>query len=252
MIGRHVLGVALNRCHVFTTTAPSRDAYSFLIERIWSGERDSNFVSGGSLVESWRVWDDVLMPSEPPRVYEAGDEPNSIATDEWWREEDEEAARLARDIIEQINKLAPPPRRFNIAFSGGTSPLSLFDHLVSASLPWERVDVWQVDERCDPSHSNMAMITRQLVNRIAASPPKIHPMLPPHHDACSPEALQRYEQEVASIDRFDYVVLGMGADGHVASLFPHHRALAENEKLVTFFKVEVNLFGGRRSSFELR
>jgi 6-phosphogluconolactonase len=110
---------------------------------------------------------------------------------------------------------------FTLALSGGSTPEPIYARLAEMNLPWERVTVIQVDERwvpeTDPA-SNAAMIRRSLV---AATGVKFlaFPTLGPTSQ------VQEYGEWVAALPSFDLALLGMGADGHTASLFPGDAAL---------------------------
>lgn len=130
----------------------------------------------------------------------------------------------------------------HIALSGGSTPLPLYERLMYdpnlRSFPWNRTHLWMVDERCvafDDPKSNFGHIREIIVNHSGIPPEQVHPMLATRDDA---DVL--YERELREHlgwrekgqDRLDYVLLGMGDDGHTASLFPGHEALDETERLV--------------------
>lgn len=145
----------------------------------------------------------------------------------------------------------PGSRRITLALSGGRSPIRLFDLLRSGSqglatdIPWERVDVCWVDERFVPEdhpESNYGLARQWLLSGLPISTERIFPM--PTASPSPEQAARDYEQtlrqlfasEAGSADpfpRFDLVILGMGPDGHIASLFPGKPALEERERWVT-------------------
>lgn len=147
------------------------------------------------------------------------------------------AARLAAAALEERAGQTDGPVCF--VLSGGSSPRSMYERLAGpegAGVPWARVHVLWGDERCVPpgdprSNYRMALETGLL----AVSPAGIHRMpggLPPEEGAL------RYEQELRALfppdgfPRLDLVLLGLGEDGHVASLVPGSRALQERERWV--------------------
>jgi 6-phosphogluconolactonase len=138
-------------------------------------------------------------------------------------------ARLAWDAVEARG-------RFAMALSGGSTPRPVYERLAREpyrdSISWKRVHVFWGDERCvgfeDP-RSNAGMALAALLNATPVPPAQIYPM----RCAESPEAAARaYEKELKSFfgagpPRFDLVLLGLGEDGHTASLLPNSPALAE-------------------------
>lgn len=123
-------------------------------------------------------------------------------------------------------------RRFSVALSGGSTPRALYQLLAETPLVWQNIHLFWGDERCVPpdhADSNYRMTAESLLTRIAIPPENVHRIpgeLPPE------EAALRYEDELqtyfGAAPRFDLVLLGMGDDGHTASLFPGSPALAES------------------------
>lgn len=129
--------------------------------------------------------------------------------------------------------------RFSVALSGGNTPRPLFAALGSAEfysrLAWENVHLFWGDERhVPPEHpdSNYRMIKDVLLSRIAIPQENIH-RVPAELDIHA--AAEQYEERLRSffegeMPRFDLVLLGMGEDGHTASLFPQSSGLDEEER----------------------
>ena len=166
-------------------------------------------------------------------------------------------ADLVRVIIrESVNKNGS----CRIALAGGTTPHALYRQLarevVSCEVPWQDVDVFFSDERDVPHDhvaSNFCMAQRALLDHVPVSPARVHPMPADGEDLDA--AAERYEQLIREtvsavsdgIPGFDLILLGMGGDGHTASLFPFTDALAETERLVVSHFVPV--LGRRRMTF---
>jgi 6-phosphogluconolactonase len=156
------------------------------------------------------------------------------------------ARRSAQYFVEMAGEAVGARGRARIAISGGSTPKATFELLGDpgkpwrARMPWERLDLYWVDERCvppDDAESNYRMTREALLDRVPLRPEQIHRM----EGELEPEAAAaRYESELrnsfrlegAESPRFDLVALGMGPDGHTASLFPHTAALHELGRLV--------------------
>ena len=128
--------------------------------------------------------------------------------------------------------------RFAAAFSGGHTPVGLYAELAlpDPAIDWSKTDVFLVDERVVPfedSLSNFGMIKKTLLDAIPIPQENLHPIPIDQEDQCS--AARIYEDEMRSFfrappgatPRFDLVLLGIGEDGHTASLFPGSPLLDE-------------------------
>jgi 6-phosphogluconolactonase len=156
------------------------------------------------------------------------------------------AHRAARHFYEATERaIADPQRgRFLVALSGGSTPRALHQALVAHYrdlIPWERVQVFWSDERCvPPDHpeSNYRMARETLLEHVPLPAANIHrmPGERPDYDAAAAD----YETEIRQVFgmppdvllRFDLILLGMGPEGHTASLFPGTTALHETSRLV--------------------
>jgi 6-phosphogluconolactonase len=139
-----------------------------------------------------------------------------------------------------------------LALAGGTTPRALYQRLasesVSGQVPWSCVDVFFGDERdvpLDHVESNYGMAQRTLLDHVPIDPTRIHPMRADAEDIAS--AAAEYERTIREnvpsgpdgVPCFDLILLGMGGDGHAASLFPGNDAVEENRKLVLAYYVPV-------------
>jgi 6-phosphogluconolactonase len=165
------------------------------------------------------------------------------------------ARRAAQYFTEMIGEAVAGRGRARIAISGGSTPRPACELLADPAqpwrsrMPWDKLDLYWVDERCvppDSPDSNFRMTREALLDRVPLSPGQIHRM---EGELDPEEAAARYESELrnsfrlegAETPRFDLVALGMGPDGHTASLFPHSAALHEMSRLVTANHVENKL-----------
>ena len=145
---------------------------------------------------------------------------------------------LARDRAQQ-------GKTFTAALSGGATPQTFLEILAnpefSQRIQWEGVHLFQVDERCvPPNHlqSNYRMIHSSLLRPVPSAEGNFHRMKAELEDRDAASA--EYEAEIrevfspaeARLPRFDLIFLGLGPDGHTASLFPGTAALAENSRWV--------------------
>ncbi|MHB8586416.1 MAG: 6-phosphogluconolactonase [Thermoplasmatota archaeon] len=161
-------------------------------------------------------------------------------------------ARAAAERIATVARGAVAARgRFAVALSGGKTPVGTYRDLGSvfvSHIPWRQTEIFFTDERLVPKDhpdSNFRMIQEALLDHVPHSPENVHPM--PTTELPSPECANAYEQDLrtsfgtgtattaaASIapPRFDLILLGVGPDGHTASIFPHTSAAAERERWV--------------------
>jgi 6-phosphogluconolactonase len=132
-------------------------------------------------------------------------------------------------------------RPLHLALSGGSTPKILFEHLAThyaTALPWSRLHLWWGDERCvppDSPESNYHMTQQYLISQVELLEENIHRI---KGEEIPIDEAKRYAQEmvdtlpqVADIPQFDLIMLGMGDDGHTASIFPDQMALLESEAL---------------------
>ncbi len=147
------------------------------------------------------------------------------------------AAAFADFLEKWILKKEP----FNLALSGGSTPKILF-HLLAEKfrerIPWERVHIFWGDERCVPPgdpQSNYKMTSETLLQHVPIPPVNIHRIRgeePPQKEALRYAAeIQQFVPEKNGWPSFDLVLLGIGADGHTASIFPNQKTLLEAKQI---------------------
>jgi 6-phosphogluconolactonase len=149
----------------------------------------------------------------------------------------------AQYVVRVANEAISEHGRFTIALSGGSTPKRLYSLLASdlyrVQIDWALVDVFWGDERCVPADSpdsNYYMAQETLLSRVPIPANQVHRM--PADEADREAAALHYTQEMQrvfgsnGIPNFDLIQLGMGPEGHTASLFPHQDALKETQRLV--------------------
>ncbi len=164
------------------------------------------------------------------------------------------AEELHCKAAERFVSLAQPAARdrdrFTVALSGGSTPKGLYSLLATADyrgqVQWSHVHLFWGDERCvPPDHpeSNYRMAQESLLSKINIPESNVHRMAGEKEPAT---AAMEYEAELkkffrlsgGALPRFDLILLGLGEDGHTASLFPGSDALADTEHLVVAVHIE--------------
>jgi 6-phosphogluconolactonase len=146
---------------------------------------------------------------------------------------DEAAARVERVLLD-----TPGGQRASIALSGGSTPRAAYQHLAARCPPWARVDFFFGDERIvppDAEGSNYKMADDALLHRLPLQPDQVHRIpgeLPPAEAAARAEADLRAAVPGDPYPVLDLILLGMGPDGHTASLFPGAPELEETDRLM--------------------
>ena len=141
----------------------------------------------------------------------------------------EAVARHAADQIAwRIGDAHKQGRDFHVALAGGQTPRRAYELLAEIEGSWKHVHLWLGDERCVPPsdpESNARMVRESLYAHARAEPPSLHdvPSREQPEDAAWLYGLDL--REAVPEQTFDIVLLGMGPDGHTASLFPGHPAL---------------------------
>lgn len=143
----------------------------------------------------------------------------------------ENITELTESVFQEIHFSLNQQTKINIAISGGTTPAAIFELLAKNffdKLDWKRINFFWVDERCVPSShpdSNYGMTKKTLLNYIQIPSQNIHPI------NCGENVqaeIERYSEEIKlflpmenKFPRFDLIFLGLGSDGHTASIFPN-------------------------------
>lgn len=148
-------------------------------------------------------------------------------------------ARAAAGFVAACARRAASARqRAAVAFSGGSTPRTMLGALAAEDLPWRELQIFQVDERAAPAgHDarNLTQIHEALLGKTPLSADAVHAM--PVDDADLETAAARYEQALADAcgapATLDVVHLGLGDDGHTASLVPGDAALTVTDRDVT-------------------
>ncbi len=137
---------------------------------------------------------------------------------------------------------------FSVAISGGSTPRDMYkllaDEPYRSDIPWEKTHIFWVDERCvpvDDPASNFGLAKRDFLDRIPIPPEQIHPM---PGGFAPEEGARKYQERMETVFQigekdfpvFDLIFLGMGKDGHTASLFPGRSSVLASERWVVALK----------------
>ncbi|HEX3494717.1 MAG TPA: 6-phosphogluconolactonase [Methylocella sp.] len=169
----------------------------------------------------------------PPPIVEVADGAEALAC-------------LVADFI--AARISGVPKRFGLCLSGGSTPKRVYELLgakdLGASLDWQKVHLFWGDERfVPPDHrdSNFRMAREALIDHVPIPAAQVHPV--PTDSASPEEAAASYEATLQGFyggktldperPLFDVTLLGLGEDGHTASLFPGTKALDERDAWVT-------------------
>lgn len=153
-------------------------------------------------------------------------------------------AAAAEEVVRAANEAVAQRGRFTIALAGGSTPKSLYNLLATnarTALPWDRMFFFWGDERHVPptdSDSNYRMADEAMLAKIPVPAANVFRMKTENPEAAAvaedyEQTLRKFFQlEPGQLPTFDLILLGMGPDGHTASLFPGTAALQEKSRLV--------------------
>jgi 6-phosphogluconolactonase len=136
----------------------------------------------------------------------------------------EEVARIVADRIVETAKAGG-----SVVATGGSGPRRAYQLAAEREPDWSRAEIWWGDERCVPpedERSNYRNVKEELLDRLEVPPAAVHRM---RGELGKDEGAEDYERELGSA-ALDLVLLGMGPDGHIASLYPNQPTLDETER----------------------
>jgi 6-phosphogluconolactonase len=158
------------------------------------------------------------------------------------------AKQAAEIFVDSARRLVDKRGRFVAAISGGSTPRRMHKMLAKEpyvlKIPWEKTHIFWVDERCVPANdraSNYGVAQGDILNRVPIPEAQVHFM----KGRLSPEdGVQNYMKMLVNFFHieddafpiFDLIFLGMGTDGHTASLFPGQKVLDEKKKMIVAVK----------------
>lgn len=151
------------------------------------------------------------------------------------------AEKLAEELVEMIRAQGKIKKQFSLALSGGSTPGILFSLLgdqYSDSVSWEYVHFFWGDERCvspDDQESNFGMFRRNFLDKVKIPASNIHRIKGeeiPEEEACAySNDILKNTVKRDGLPVFDFIILGLGEDGHTASIFPENISLLNSDKI---------------------
>lgn len=151
-------------------------------------------------------------------------------------------ARALELVLARIRTAIQERGQCAMVLAGGNTPKPLYEALATQQLPWDKIHVFWGDERyVPPDHpdSNEGMVRHAWLERVDIPASNIHPI--PTDETDPAVAARKYDEHLRQFfsaqagvfPAFDLILLGMGDDGHTASLFPHTEALNVRDRLIT-------------------
>jgi 6-phosphogluconolactonase len=145
------------------------------------------------------------------------------------------------DLVKLMNEILINKKNVTIALSGGSTPKKVFKYLASKyrkDVVWNNTEIYWVDERCvapDDRQSNYGLAKKYLLNKLNLNETNIHRI---RGEDEPPAEADRYSKEIYDtvvieydLPRFDIILLGIGEDGHTASIFPNKLQLFNSDKI---------------------
>jgi len=145
-------------------------------------------------------------------------------------------------VLTKIQAAIAERGQCTLALAGGSTPKPLYEQLATQDLPWDRIHVFWGDERYVPADhpdSNQRMARLAWLDKVPLPAGNIHPMATADADPAdaatkhAAELQQFFQLSPGIFPTFDLILLGIGDDGHTASLFPYTEALAVQDRLIT-------------------
>jgi len=144
--------------------------------------------------------------------------------------------------VAEIRKDLPRDTSFSLALSGGNTPILIYEALAMEDVPWQNAQIFQADERYISSEnpdSNQKLLREHFLEKLPAQPQVF--FFPTPDQMSWQDAAKNYDDILKEQNReFDVCILGLGSDGHTASLFPNGPELLVTEKMAT--TSETNVF----------
>src|SRR5689334_3613238 len=140
----------------------------------------------------------------------------------------EDAEEAARVVAERLAEQARAGG--HAVLTGGSTPRRAYERAAGLEPDWSRVELWWGDERCvppDDDRSNYGMAKEALLDRLEQQPAAVHRI---RGELGRDAGADEYARELAAVGTFDLVLLGLGPDGHIASLFPSFPTLDVTER----------------------